>query len=622
MSAWKLRTHRSTRRRFLGAAGTLGAGLAGAALMGCSDSEEGGDGDAATATSTATTGGTAAPRGEPRGGTYLNHIPGDPPTIDPYKNQSFATKGFAGYVYSRLFKVGTQPGLPSAQAEPVPDLAESAESEDGQHWVVKLRQGVKFHDIAPVSGREVTTEDVLYSWSVITAEDSLAASEVANISQVEATDDYTLNVTLTGPSPTFLEQMADANLFWVMPKEADGGFDAATQPIGSGPWILQEYRTSSEIHFVRNPDWYDPDHPLLDGVRQAIIPEYANSLAQFQAGNLHQLGIPGDDVLNVREQGPDLQWSGELAIGSAIIYFAGPEIAPDAPWRDERFRQAVSMALNRDAILELAYNVQALSDAGIDVFKGWNNVVAAGYGPRFWLDPQSEEAGPSAAYFEHNPEETAALLSAVGVDQPELPLTYASQRYGATFERVAEAIAGMLSEAGFQAQPQPVDYNAIYITQTTQGNLDAAAFGPMTGYPEVGPHLTKLFVRQPYSRGGLGNQEVVDLATAQSTEMDPDRRSEMVKEIQRINAEHMLYVPTSYGAGTSFVAFQRRSAASVRPRATAPALRCCRTCRCPRSRAALREEAGWLCHPASSSSRRTRRDLAGAPTREAAPGRG
>jgi len=555
--AWRtLASGRSSRRRFLGTAGLVGAGLAGAALVGCGDSDEGDGGPTATATNGGVIGTAEPTGGGERGGTYLNHIAGDPPTISPYRNQSFATKGFASYVYSRLYKIGTEPGLPSAETDPVPDLAESAETEDGQHWVVTLKPGVTFHDIAPVSGREVTADDVLYSWSVITGPDSLAASEVANITGVEAVDDHTLEFTLTAPSPTFLEQLADANLLWILPREADGGFDTATQPIGSGPWIMQQYRTSSQIDFVRNPDWYEEDLPLLDGVQQGIIPEYANQLAQFQAGNLHQLTIPGDDVLNVRQQGTDLQWSSELAIGLGLIYFSGPEVHPDAPWRDERFRRAVSMALDRDGILELSYNVRELQDAGIDVFSGWNNVVAAGYGPRFWLDPQSDEAGESAQYFQHNLQESAALLSAMGVENAQMPLAYASQRYGATYERVGVAIANMLTEAGIQAQPQPVDYNAIYITQTTQGNLDGAAFGPMTPYPEVGPHLTKLFVRQPYVRGGLGNQEVVDLATAQSTEMDPEQRSEMVKDIQRINADQMLYVPTSYGAGTTFVAFQ------------------------------------------------------------------
>src|SRR5690606_17684587 len=98
--------------------------------------------------------------GEPqRGGTYRATEIQDPPTIDPYANAAVSTKTFAAHVYSRLFKIATEPGVDPFDQLPTPDLAESAETDDGMTWVVTLKQGARFQDVPPVSGREVTAED-------------------------------------------------------------------------------------------------------------------------------------------------------------------------------------------------------------------------------------------------------------------------------------------------------------------------------------------------------------------------------------------------------------------------------------------------------------------------------
>src|SRR5690606_5985718 len=164
--------------------------------------------------------------------------------INPYGSASFTTKGIAGYVYSRFYKIAARPDQNPYSVGAEEDLAESAETTDGQHWVVKLKPGIKFHNKAPVSGREVTTEDVVASWETLTAEASPSRTQVASWSSLEAVDDHTIEVTLNSPSGVFLTDLADTNRLFIMPREAfNGGFDPATDMIGSGPWVLDEYRT-------------------------------------------------------------------------------------------------------------------------------------------------------------------------------------------------------------------------------------------------------------------------------------------------------------------------------------------------------------------------------------------
>jgi hypothetical protein len=110
---WK---ERRTRRRFLGGATALTAGAAGLALVGCGDDDDD-DKGGLSGLATPTPGPQATPTpSDPfanakRGGTYRITFTGDPPTIDPYGNLSFLTKGYSAYIYSRLFKYNAGPGV-------------------------------------------------------------------------------------------------------------------------------------------------------------------------------------------------------------------------------------------------------------------------------------------------------------------------------------------------------------------------------------------------------------------------------------------------------------------------------------------------------------------------------
>ena len=148
---------------------TLGtAGLAGAALIGCSSSSNATAtpaGSAATAAATSGATATATAAMQPKsGGTYRDTVAGDPTSLDPMKSGSFTSKTLASYVYSRLMRIDTAPGADPFDQLPTPDAAESVESPDGQNWMIKLRKGIKFQNIAPVNGRELTAQDVLFSY--------------------------------------------------------------------------------------------------------------------------------------------------------------------------------------------------------------------------------------------------------------------------------------------------------------------------------------------------------------------------------------------------------------------------------------------------------------------------
>jgi peptide/nickel transport system substrate-binding protein len=561
-SAWAAaRSRVISRRNLLRSSGIAGAGLAGAALIGCGSSSKSTPTPAA-ATSAATSAAatptaTPTPAGPKTGGIYKYVATNDPPTIDPYGNLSFLTKGTANFSYSRLYKVAARAGQNGWAVGVEPDVAESAESADGQHWTVKLKKGVKFHNIAPVNGREMTSADVVFSWQRLSGADSPGAPLVkaAGWTDVKAVDDYTLTFTLGFPSADFLDDLADTNKLYVMPKEADGGFDAKKQMIGTGPWVMKNYAPSQGFTYDKNPDWVVKGLPYTDGVSVSIIPEYANRLAQFQAGNLHELGLNANDVLSVRGQQKDLQWLGSQAALLSHNYFSSAQQDPNAPWRDERFRQAISMCQDRDALLDLSYNVKKLQAAGLSPATTWNNVIPAGFA-RWWLDPKSKDQGDSAKFFAYSPDEATKLLTAAGSAGASFDYHYSPTVYGTTFTNIAEAIGNYMQAIGLKPNTVTEDYSSKYITQTFVGNFHGVAFGYETPFPEVSGYFPRLFGNDPANHGRVSDAQITDLAAKQQAELDEAKRKSYIWQIQQINDEHMYYVPSQAGAGTNWAAYQ------------------------------------------------------------------
>ena len=553
---------RRTRRRFLGGAVATGAGAAGLALVGCGDDDDdddNGGGGGSIATPTAGPQATATPvdpfAGAKRGGTYKLDQAGDPPTIDPYGNLSFLTKGFSAYVYSRLFKYNAGPGVKKADLQPVGDLAESAEaSPDGLVWTMKLNPAAKFHNVAPVNGRAVTTEDVKYSWGRATAETNTNRAQVSFVDKVEYPDGNTVKFTLKTPNAAFLDVLADANILWIMPTESDGGFDPTKQAIGSGPWMLDSYQPSVALKYKKNPAWHVPGFPLMDAIESAIIPEYANRIAQFQAGNTDATGITAEDIINIKKSMPSINLYGEVSQLLSFLYF-DPD--PASPWaKDPRVKQAMSMSIDRAGLMDLGYNVAKLKAEGLDVSERWNNLIPAGM-ERLWLDPMSAEQGESKKFFEFNVAEAKALLAAAGfADGFSAPYQYTANRYGATFNAIAEAHISFLNDIGIKTTTEVQDYSSKYITQTFVGNFKGIAFGYQTPFPEGGNYPNRMFTDNPSNHSKINDPELADLAAKQQRELDPAKRKELFFEIQRKNAEKMHYIPSNAGAGTGWAGYQ------------------------------------------------------------------
>lgn len=553
---------RSSRRRFLGAASTVGVGAAAMALTGCGDDDD----DSASPTvglATPTSAPNASPTavnpfaGAKSGGTHRVDSVGDPPTIDPYANVSVRTKTVAAFVYSRLFKYKTGPQYRGASVRPVGDLAEKVETTpDGLKWTIKLRTGAKFQQVAPVNGRAVTTDDVKFSWGRATAEKNGNRGQLSFVDKVEYPDASTVVFTLKHPNAAFLDVLADSSLLWIMPTESDGGFNPATTMIGSGPWIFDSYQVSTAIKFKKNPNWYETGFPLVDAVEMAIIPEYATRVTQFLAGNTHTTALNSSDLVEVKKQMSDAQFGADASVGMSMIYF-DPD--PSSPWhKDDRVRQAVSMCLDRDGLTDLGFSIKQLRANGIEARDSYNNIVPVSV-QRFWLDPKSKEQGETSKFFAYDVAEAKKLLAAAGYpDGFSTTYQYTGNGYGKEHNDIAEATIAMLNAIGIKTTTDVQDYNSKYLAQTFQGNFKGIAFGLETSFPEGSGYVLRYFTENTQNHGKVKDPVLEKLALQQQSTMDEEKRKQIFYEIQRENAKHMYYVPSQAGAGTRWLVYSSK----------------------------------------------------------------
>src|ERR1700732_643911 len=166
----------------------------------------------------------------------------------------------------------------------VPDLAASwSWSEDGTELTFPLRQGVKWHD-----GKPFTAKDVKCTWDMLTGKSdeklrlNPRKSWYRNLEEVSVNGDHEVTFHLKRPQPSFLALLASG---WspIYPCHV-AARDMRQHPIGTGPLQFVEFKPNQSITLARNPDYWKPGRPYLDGIEWTIVRDVSTRLLSFFAG--------------------------------------------------------------------------------------------------------------------------------------------------------------------------------------------------------------------------------------------------------------------------------------------------------------------------------------------------
>jgi peptide/nickel transport system substrate-binding protein len=393
---------RLSRRRLLTGAALTGSGVAAAAVVGCGGDDSSSNGGGGGGDDVGSRGDDLGAEeiidarrpvepapADMRGGTIRSQ--GFDPVVldrhDPHQTQF-------GPMYANLSSVFSKLYMYRSHSEPtweniVPDLAESAPEMIGDpptEYVVKLRQGVKFHNTDAIrgrfpnlAGRELKADDVVFSYDRQRNTDSIQKgyyyrrSQYETIDSIVAEDDYTIRIKTKGPIAPFYHFLADTNAM-IIPKEivdnepGPGGGPLDTvdtnrgpapgqRMIGTGPFFWGDLKFGIEYKALRNPEWFgwgEPDlgRPYLDGYTVSGSSLNDTSLeALFRRKEVDTAGFieNPDWVFDIKREKPELEFFRSWISGwinSRFKVFC-------APYDDVRVRKAIHLATERQQIVDV-----------------------------------------------------------------------------------------------------------------------------------------------------------------------------------------------------------------------------------------------------------------------------
>jgi len=546
----------SRRRVLAGTGGTLAA-LAAAVTVGCGD-DDGDSGNNGQPTSPAGASPTSAAQAQQGGTLTLTTFSGDPPSLDPVRHLSFLSQYIGGLSYSRLLSYKTGPGV-EPLGEIQGDLAENFEIVgDGLKYTFKLRPGVKFHNRAPLNGRELTANDVVASFKRFREQPSPNAGSLAVVDKVEASDARTVTFTLKQPFSPFVELLASPSGLWIFSEEASTGSLDPTQQagvIGTGPFIFDSYRPSVELNFKRNPDYYLSEGgqklPHVDALQFLIISEYSQLLSQFVAGRTHVFAPRNADIQSVRSDAKKVKET-KTRPGWLGAYHSFNKESNKGLFKDPRARQAWSMSLDRAGLIEAFGEVSKLKGSGIEIESGWSNTaIPWGDGGLFWwLDPQGNDFGPGAEMYKFDVGRAKKLLSESGYDGSPIDFNFVTGRYGTTYDQFTEAQIPMARAAGFNLNPKSWEYSRMIGSEEGK-TFPGVFYNYQTPFTTADEYVFNSFHPDVGARGAPLRQftspELVSLVEKQRREFDRQARRDIIHDIQRKSSELITSAPSVFG---------------------------------------------------------------------------
>jgi peptide/nickel transport system substrate-binding protein len=350
----------------------------------------------------------------------------------------------------------------------------------------------------------------------------------------------------------------------IYPKEANGGFDVRNQMIGHGPWYLSERTPSVSFKFKRNLDYFEKESYFPDEMEMPILTEYAARLAQLKAGNIHYLDMSqnSEDVVATQKSTPKLLVFGtDFTVRGEVVTFG---MNGDSPYKDERVRQAVSMALDRDLMVDAFYNVSNFRKDGIDVPTRWNTAISGEWAPSGeWLDPKSKEFGENAKYYQFNLAESKKLLSAAGFPNGfETTMRYpASAQY--SLVRYGEPWAGQLQQILKVNLDAQTDYTKDYIPnlRDANGRFEGLGMHSVTGSTPQRISAESDLSAQFWSKGGVtfhgfgtnaqGDPALDAIIVKARAEFDTKKRQALIHDAQKYIGKTQ-WALTQPGGGSTF----------------------------------------------------------------------
>lgn len=540
----RARTARFSRRRVLQGIVRGGAGIAAAGLIGCTGRK-----------GPATVGHQA---GQPRPGGTLNFM--------AFTTGVFA-RGFDPHVLQESEVSRMRPfyqGLlrPHIRThDPEPELAQRWEQPSPIEYVFALVPGVKWHNKPPAGGRDLIADDVVFSLNRLQTNEPafINRSLLDTVDKIEAVDKMTIKLTLRTPDVSILAGLAASPAAILAPEvveRAGGKFETADKAVGTGPFILQSKDDTAAVA-VRNPDYYKPGLPYLDGVRFHAFSDRQARWAAFLAGRLDLDYAPGEVAQKYRAE------RGQFVVEPRYTggWFPDPGMqgmytnVQKPPFNDPRVYRALRLLVDYEEHIRAGVEVEVGRGRLASVFpaalEGWD-FSEEEYITRFlaYQRPKDEavrvalELLRAAGFTRDNP----LKFELLALQDPGLGVNIYTSLMDAQLRRLGQGVV--------QHEMKPVDATTQNAA-LARGNFDVSTSGMPATAVEPDAYLrVNYHSKGGRNRGKWNDPKADQMIDAQRGIFDVAQRKAAIKEIIAYLIENAPY--TAHAGRYSLTAAQPR----------------------------------------------------------------
>jgi peptide/nickel transport system substrate-binding protein len=412
-----------------------------------------------------------------------------------------------------------------------PLIAKSVDtSADGLTYTFKLRTDVKFHN-----GKPLTADDVVWNWTRYLKPETkwaclsdFAEGGAAHVTGVKAVDASTVEIKLEKPSAVFLGLMSrpECGYTGMISAEsiaADGSF---TKPVGTGPFMWDEWKKGEYIHLKKFADYVSPANdgkpdgmvgskrPLADGIKFMVIPDPSTIKAGLESGVLDTAEL-SPDLIPEFKSNPKMQLIIARNNGKNLFYIQ----TRDKVLGNPHVRRAISMALDLDELVAAASN--GTGEANGSMVSQDSVYFDATQKQRLPYDLEAAKKELAAAGYKGEP---ISIIANKRGNVPSFPAAVMAQ--------------AMLQQAGLNVQIEVLDY-ATQVDRRRSGNYQIIS---QSVAPRLDPALMySFYVGDKDKNASLmwDDPKAIELMKAAYVEADQTKRQKIFDEFHELMLKEM-----------------------------------------------------------------------------------
>jgi peptide/nickel transport system substrate-binding protein len=424
----------------------------------------------------------------------------DPVSLDPHTTSNFSTVQGIEHTYQSLTMYDENLNV-------IPCLAESWENPNDTTYVMKLRSGVKWHD-----GSDFTADDVKYSLERLLAPETAGpyATWFNAITSIDVVDPLTVQLNLDAPYAPLLANFAAMRGSAIIPQGSAESRNLQLEAIGTGPYKMAEYVPESHFRLTRNESYWEEGLPYVDEVTFKILVEEDARIAALRSGQIQYAYLTAEGA--------------ERLAGDEVTVMRSPKAWLVAhfmntfrePYTDVRVRQAISLAVNRQEVID-----KAIGGAGV-----LSGPMPTGHGD--WFIPIEELP------YSQDLDRAKALLAEAGYADGFKTTITCSPQYP-EFVATSVVLQQQLAQVGIDAEVVQMEWGQFVSDTSRKGgwnyDMKITAF---TFYPDPDGYFYNPWQTDSPSNYTYTNPAYDEIVQQARSTLDVAKRHELYNQAQQI----------------------------------------------------------------------------------------